>query len=61
MVRQSPLASPAMTWRDKVTARPPLTPTGGPRETAEHGGLGAGGRYISFPLDLLWFRRPRGS
>jgi hypothetical protein len=42
MVCLSPLASPATTWRDKVTARPPLTPTGGPRETVEHGGLGAG-------------------
>jgi hypothetical protein len=42
MVRLSPLASPAATWRDRVTARPPLTPTGGPRESVEHGGLGAG-------------------
>jgi hypothetical protein len=42
MVRLSPLASPAATWRDRVTSRPPLTPTGGPRESVEHGGLGAG-------------------
>jgi hypothetical protein len=42
MVRLSPYSSPAATWANQEKTPPPLEPTGGPHEVADHGGQRAG-------------------